>query len=61
MKRFQIIALTPPGLPDSSIAIAACRAGSLGVLDLEYTTDLKIARDCLNKLARFTRNEFGIS
>jgi NAD(P)H-dependent flavin oxidoreductase YrpB (nitropropane dioxygenase family)/3-oxoacyl-(acyl-carrier-protein) synthase len=60
MKRFQIIALTPPGLPNPSIAIAACRAGSLGVLDLEFTSNQKIARDCFNKLARFTRNEFGI-
>ena len=41
MNEFRIIALTPPGLPDPSIAIAASRAGAVGVLDLEYTEDEK--------------------
>ena len=39
MRTFRLIALTPPGLADPSIAIAASRAGELGVLDLEDVCD----------------------
>lgn len=34
-----IIVLTSPGACDPSIAIAACRAGARGVLDLEFCAD----------------------
>jgi len=60
MNEFRIIVLTPPGLPDPSIAIAACRAGAIGVLDLEYTREEGIATERLEELARFARNEFGV-
>ena len=60
MQKFQIIVLTPPGLPDPSLAIAASRAGGLGVLDLEYTHDKQDAMDSIRKLAHYTRNDFGI-
>ncbi len=40
---FNFIALTPPGLPVPSIAIAASRAGGIGILDLEYVSDFNIA------------------
>ncbi len=52
--------LTPVGLPDPSLAIAASRAGGLGVLDLEYTRDQEVALDAIQKLARYVRNDFGI-
>jgi hypothetical protein len=32
----EIIAVTPPGAVDPSLAIAACRAGARGFLDLEF-------------------------
>ena len=60
MGNFRIIALTPLGLADPSIAIAASRAGGLGVLDLEYIRDQKVARFAISKLARYARNDCGI-
>ena len=60
MKSFQIIAQTLPGVPDPSIAIAACRAGELGILDLQYTTNEDAALKSIRKLAQFAHNDFGI-
>ncbi len=57
---FRLVAITPSGLPDASLAIAASRAGELGVLDLEYTDDARAALDAVAKLAQHARNEFGI-
>ena len=57
---FQFIIITPAGFPDPSLAIAASRAGELGVLDLEYTDDLSVALDALGELAHYGRNDFGI-
>ena len=54
------MALTPAGLPDPSLAIAASRAGGLGVLDLEYTRDQQVALNGVQKLAQHARNDFGI-
>ena len=52
--------LTPPGLPNPSLAIAASRAGGLGVLDLEYTHNKQTTRESIKELAKYTRNDFGI-
>lgn len=60
MRQFQIIVLTLPGFPDPSLAIAASRAGGLGVLDLEYTHNKQNAVDGIRKLAHYTGNDFGI-
>jgi len=57
---FQFVIVTPAGFPDPSLAIAASRAGELGVLDLEYTDDLVGALAALDKLAEYARNDFGI-
>jgi acyl transferase domain-containing protein/NAD(P)H-dependent flavin oxidoreductase YrpB (nitropropane dioxygenase family)/NAD(P)-dependent dehydrogenase (short-subunit alcohol dehydrogenase family)/acyl carrier protein len=57
---FQLIALTPPGLVDASIAIAACRAGGLGVLDLEYTRNASAAIAAIAKLAQHAKQACGI-
>ncbi|MGD8847497.1 MAG: hypothetical protein PVI54_18400, partial [Desulfobacteraceae bacterium] len=59
-KKFTIIALTPAGLCCPAIAIAACRSGCIGVLDLEYTKDKALAIDSFKKLSRFTDTDFGI-
>lgn len=60
MKTFQFIALTPPGLNDPSIAIAACRAGELGVVNLEYANQDRAALAAISKMARFTKQTCGI-
>jgi acyl transferase domain-containing protein/NAD(P)H-dependent flavin oxidoreductase YrpB (nitropropane dioxygenase family) len=58
--QFNLIALTPPGLTDPSVATAAARAGAWGVLDLEYTTDVDVARSIIGRLVRDARRSFGI-
>jgi acyl transferase domain-containing protein/NAD(P)H-dependent flavin oxidoreductase YrpB (nitropropane dioxygenase family)/NAD(P)-dependent dehydrogenase (short-subunit alcohol dehydrogenase family) len=60
MKPFQVMALTPPGLDDPSIAIAASRAGGVGILDLEYATSEASALAAIEKLSRHSRGVFGI-
>ena len=48
-----------PDWVDSGIAIAACRAGARGCLDLEYASEAT-ARDALARLDRFTVVPYGI-
>ena len=59
---FAFAALTPPGEPDPSIAIAASRAGELGVLNLEYARDEQTALTAIDRLATAVGNRrFGTS
>jgi hypothetical protein len=37
-ERFALLAITPAGLFDTSVAVAASRAGAVGVLDLNPST-----------------------
>src|SRR6266852_5763970 len=60
MREFRFIALTPPGFADAAIAIAASRAGEIGVLDLQYARDANTALSGVARLARYARNECGI-
>ncbi len=60
MDERDFIVLTPVGLIDSAVAIAACRAGALGVLDLEFATDRMACQRELDRLARFAPHRFGI-
>src|SRR6478752_3358577 len=60
MEPRDIIVLTPPGDLDPSLAIAACRAGAAGVLDLEFCTEPSVATAVLARLARFARGGFGV-
>jgi hypothetical protein len=53
MRCCDVMALTPAGPPDSSLAIAGCRAGARGILDLEFAAK-PAARLTLGQLARFT-------
>jgi acyl transferase domain-containing protein/NAD(P)H-dependent flavin oxidoreductase YrpB (nitropropane dioxygenase family)/NAD(P)-dependent dehydrogenase (short-subunit alcohol dehydrogenase family) len=55
-----VIALTPPSVSDAGLAIAACRAGACGFLDLEYPCDEKVALAAVAKLERFCAGPFGI-
>lgn len=59
MKGFDIVALTPPGAADPSLAIAASRAEEWGFLDLTFTQP-QAARQALNKLTRFGRQRLGV-
>ncbi len=60
MRSFQLIVLTPPGLVDPSIAIAASQSGAWGVLDLEYCNDEAAASGALDKLARSASGLCGV-
>jgi acyl transferase domain-containing protein/NAD(P)H-dependent flavin oxidoreductase YrpB (nitropropane dioxygenase family) len=52
--------MTPPGLTDPSIAIAASRAGELGVLNLERTQDEVAARDAIARMTHYARRPCGV-
>ncbi len=60
MKSFRIIALTPVGLPDPAIAVAASRAGELGTLNLEFVTDLRSASEAIAATERALTRPFGV-
>jgi acyl transferase domain-containing protein/NAD(P)H-dependent flavin oxidoreductase YrpB (nitropropane dioxygenase family)/NAD(P)-dependent dehydrogenase (short-subunit alcohol dehydrogenase family) len=55
-----VIALTPPGLCDPSLAIAACRAGARGFVDLEDAARPEIALAAIARLHRFSDGSFGV-
>lgn len=57
---FQILALTPSASSDPAIAIAACRAGALGILNLEYSQDVADIYSLINKVQKYTANPFGV-
>jgi acyl transferase domain-containing protein/NAD(P)H-dependent flavin oxidoreductase YrpB (nitropropane dioxygenase family)/NAD(P)-dependent dehydrogenase (short-subunit alcohol dehydrogenase family) len=57
---FTLLAVSPPGLNDPSVAIAASRAGAIGILDLEYCLRPESAVRAFRRLARFGKNSFGI-
>ncbi len=56
---FQIAALTP-GLLKPSIAISACRAGELGVLDFEFARNSESVNQAIQQLSGAVRKHFGI-
>ena len=59
-QRMQIIALSLPGYPDPGIPVAASRAGGLGVLDLEFEADARLALERLSTLARLGGAQRGV-
>jgi acyl transferase domain-containing protein/NAD(P)H-dependent flavin oxidoreductase YrpB (nitropropane dioxygenase family)/NAD(P)-dependent dehydrogenase (short-subunit alcohol dehydrogenase family) len=59
MRSFQLIALTPPGLTDPAVAIAASQSGAWGVLDLEYCNESS-ALEATNELARSASGLCGV-
>lgn len=60
MSEFQIVGLTMPGWIDPSVAIAASRAGGVGLLNLEYTHDLQAAIQAIEVLVRHAPQRVGI-
>lgn len=60
MQSFRLIAVTPSSLPDPSIAIAASRAGEIGIVDLEYLKNEQEALEAISKLSRYVKKNCGI-
>ncbi len=60
MQAFRFIALTPPCLPDPSVAIAASRAGEIGIVDLEHIKNEQEGLDAISKLACYANKDCGI-
>ncbi|MGH3940756.1 MAG: SDR family oxidoreductase [Pseudonocardiaceae bacterium] len=60
MMKFDYIAVTLPGLADPTIAIAASRAGGIGVVDVSFVRDEQLAVRAVTRLAKFARNRCGI-
>jgi len=57
---FELVAITPVAWNDPSIAIAASRAGELGVLDLSSTPDGAAANAVVAKLNDFAARPWGL-
>ncbi|MEA3337592.1 MAG: SDR family NAD(P)-dependent oxidoreductase [Chloroflexota bacterium] len=57
---FRMLVTTPTRQLDPSLAIAASRAGGLGILDLEYITDVDAARRAMARLERYAKGPYGI-
>ena len=60
MREFTKFVFTPAGLADASIAIAASRAGSVGIYNAELEIDPLRALALLHHLAKHARGSFGI-
>lgn len=57
---FKFMVITPPGVPNPSLAIAACRAGEIGVLDLQYSSDRRTAVEAIRRLSEYCGQGFAI-
>jgi len=60
MPQLRLMVVTPPGPPQEELAIAACRAGVPGVIELEYAPDAGGSLAALARLRRFTSAPFGV-
>lgn len=59
-RKFELIALSLPGVADVSIPAAASRAGGIGVLDLEFDHARRPALEAIEKLSDTIPTEFGV-
>jgi hypothetical protein len=57
---FQFFVFTTPVHDDPALAIAACRAGAVGVFNAEIHTDAEPIATALAQLARHARAPFGL-
>ncbi len=56
-----LLVLTPAGVPDPGLAIAASRAGALGTLDLRYATDEDQVAASMTRLASAAHGRWAIA
>ncbi len=58
----EVVALTPPHICDPKIAVAACRAGGIGILDLGYKNDPDSIHEGIETLAELagTNGRWGV-
>jgi acyl transferase domain-containing protein/NAD(P)H-dependent flavin oxidoreductase YrpB (nitropropane dioxygenase family)/NAD(P)-dependent dehydrogenase (short-subunit alcohol dehydrogenase family)/acyl carrier protein len=57
---FDFIVVSPGGAPDATLPIAGCRAGALGVLNLEFVAEFDRALDELDRLSQSTCPRWGV-
>src|SRR5689334_5669434 len=57
---FDFIVVTPPGPPNPALAIAASRAGAIGILDLQFADDSEDVLVAVRTLARHSRGRCGV-
>jgi acyl transferase domain-containing protein/NAD(P)H-dependent flavin oxidoreductase YrpB (nitropropane dioxygenase family)/NAD(P)-dependent dehydrogenase (short-subunit alcohol dehydrogenase family)/acyl carrier protein len=60
MGKFDVLVLTPSGFGNPTLALAACRAGARGFLDLEYDSGSPESFAALNRMATFAPHGFGV-
>ena len=60
MAEFLTFALTPAGLPDATLAIAACRAGGIGVVNGELEASAATVCHSLDAVASKVRGAYGV-
>lgn len=60
MGNFEVLVLTPAGTGVASVAIAACRAGARGFLDLEDQVECSAVSEALEQLERFAPDGYGV-
>ncbi|HWC27198.1 MAG TPA: beta-ketoacyl synthase N-terminal-like domain-containing protein, partial [Solirubrobacteraceae bacterium] len=57
---FDLMGVGPPGAPDATVPIAASRAGAIGVINLEFTSDAAESREELNRLMALGKGRRGL-
>ena len=60
MAEFTKLVFSPAGWADPALAIAACRAGGIGVLNGELVADATVLVDALDRLAHNTGTSYGL-
>src|SRR5436190_7656616 len=60
MPQFVKFAFTPAGLPHAALAIAACRAGGIGVVNGELVPDADRIRHALDTVAAHVASPYGV-
>jgi acyl transferase domain-containing protein/NAD(P)H-dependent flavin oxidoreductase YrpB (nitropropane dioxygenase family)/NAD(P)-dependent dehydrogenase (short-subunit alcohol dehydrogenase family)/acyl carrier protein len=59
-RKFWNLVYTPAGLDDATLAIAACRAGGVGILNAEFSNSYKQFESSLDLLAKKARANWGL-
>ena len=60
MKTSKIFVATFPGFSNPALAIAACRAGAVGIIDCEYALDKPSVFKAVDRLCSLTDKPFGV-